>query len=121
MIPPPGAANTHVPLLEQLLRDGHVRIPPGRRGLELAEDVTCVGADGTPSRGLSAIGRPTEDWVIGNDTLNRALHPQPDLWARRVISQGARPVSDVRSKCAGVVPLRGRLEPWQEERLREGE
>jgi diaminopimelate decarboxylase len=84
VIPPPGAAGLGQPLLKQIVRDGHARIAAGRRGLELTADVTCVGADGTPSHGLAAIGRPTEDWVIGNDTLNRALHPQPELWARRV-------------------------------------
>ena len=84
VLPPPGATSLRHPLLEQLVRDGHARVPPARRGLELTADVTCVGADGSPSRGLAAIGRPTEDWVIGNDTLNRALHPQPGLWARRV-------------------------------------
>ena len=87
VIPPPGALNVDNMLLEALLRDGHVRIPPGRRGLELTPDVTCVGKDGRPSEGLGAIGRPTEDWVIGNDTLNRGLHPHPDLWARRVVKR----------------------------------
>lgn len=87
VIPPPGVAGVRQPLLEQLVRDGHARIGAGRRGLELTADVTCVGADGSSSRGLAAIGRPTEDWVIGNDTLNRAIHPQPELWARRVATR----------------------------------
>jgi diaminopimelate decarboxylase len=86
-IPPPGALDVGEPLLEGLLRDGHARIPRGRRGVELTADVTCVAASGSPSAGLGAIGRPTEDWVIGNDTLNRALHPHPDLWARRVVAR----------------------------------
>ena len=87
VIPPPGALNMNDPLSRALVRDGYARIAPGAAGLELTADVTCVGADGQPSEGLGAIGRPTEDWVIGNDTLNRALHPHPDLWAQRVIER----------------------------------
>lgn len=89
VLPPPGALDINHAPLDALLRDGHARIPLGRRGLELTADVTCVGADGVPRRGLGAIGRPTEDWVIGNDTLNRALHPQPELWARRIAERAA--------------------------------
>ena len=89
VLPPPGAALALLPLIEELVRDGLVRIPENRRGIELTSDVECVGADGSPSRGLGAIGRPTEDWIIGNDTLNRNLHPQPDLWAQRVVSRAA--------------------------------
>ena len=89
VIPAPGALGVHHPVLSGLLRSGQVRVPPGRRGLEITADVTCVGADGSRSEGLGAIGRPTEDWVIGNDTLNRELHPQPEAWARRVVAKAA--------------------------------
>ncbi len=82
-----GALATEGSLVARLVRDGHARIPPARRGIELTPDVTCVGAGGRPSRGLAAIGRPTEDWVIGNDTLNRALHPHAEIWARRVVAR----------------------------------
>lgn len=85
VLPGPGAAGLHSELLEQLVADRHARIAPGRRGLDVSEDGSCIGADGKPSCGLSAIGRPTEDSVIGNDTLSRALHPHADLWARRVV------------------------------------
>jgi uncharacterized NAD(P)/FAD-binding protein YdhS len=87
VIPPPGALSADDSLIGRLVRDGHARVPPGRRGVELSADVTCIGADGRPSDGLGAIGRPTEDWVIGNDTLNRSLHPHPDLWAQRIIGR----------------------------------
>jgi hypothetical protein len=40
--------------------------------------------------GLAAIGRPTEDSVIGNDTLSRTLHPLADRWARRVLERSQR-------------------------------
>lgn len=81
---PPGAAGVSSPLLRALLAGQHMRIAPGRRGIEVTRDAQCVGADGGLTHGLSAIGRHTEDWIVGNDTLNRTLHDQPDRWARRV-------------------------------------
>jgi diaminopimelate decarboxylase len=65
-------------LLNALVRAGHVGVAAGRRG------ISC-DASGMCAPGLAVIGRPTEDWVIGNDTLSRTLHPQTDLWARRVV------------------------------------
>lgn len=87
VLPGPGAVALHQPPVDQLIGDGLARVAPNRRGLELTPDATCVGASGSPSVGLAAIGRPTEDWVIGNDTLSRSLHDWPDRWARRVISR----------------------------------
>ena len=94
VLPAPGIRRSNVALLPRLIADGYARIAPGRRGLEVADDATCVGRGGSPSTGLSAIGRSTEDWVIGNDTLSRTLHPQADRWARRVADRArerARP------------------------------
>ena len=71
-------------LLGELVRGGHARVAAGRRGLEVTPDGSCRGRDGSITPGLAAIGRPTEDSVIGNDTLSRSLHPQADRWARRV-------------------------------------
>ncbi len=89
VIPAPGIINVgHAPL-NQLIHDGLLRVAPNRRGVELTPDVTCVGSSGEPSTGLGAVGRPTEDWVIGNDTLNRELHPHPDLWAKRVVARAS--------------------------------
>ncbi len=59
VMPPPGATGR---LLEQLVAAGHLTVPAGRRGIS-----GCAP-------GLSVVGRPTEDWVIGNDTLSRTLH-----------------------------------------------
>ncbi len=89
VIPPPGALSAGDLLLRSLVDQGHATVPPARRGVELTPDVTCVGLRGKPSHGLGAIGRPTEDWVIGNDTLNRSLHPQAEIWARRVVLRAA--------------------------------
>ena len=83
VLPPPGARG-HEGLLAELVADGHARIDPGRRGLDVTADASCRALDGSVSLGLAAIGRPTEDCVIGNDTLSRSLHPQADRWARRV-------------------------------------
>ena len=69
----------------ELVAAGYARIAPGRRGIEISDSCECIGRDGSASRGLAAYGRPTEDWVIGNDTLSRSLHPQVDAWAARVV------------------------------------
>lgn len=81
VLPGPGASGAHGEPLRGLLDDGHVRVAPGRRGLDVDDAGACRDADGTVSRGLSAIGRATEDVVIGNDTLSRTLHPLADRWA----------------------------------------
>ena len=87
VLPGPGAAGS--PLLATLIEDGHARIAGGQRGVEVTADASCIGRDGAASPGLAAIGRPTEDSVIGNDTLDRTLHPHADRWARRVAEQAS--------------------------------
>ncbi len=94
VLPPPGAGRSDSGLLEDLVAAGHARIAGGRRGLDVAPDAACIGADGRPTPGLAAIGRPTEDSVIGNDTLSRTLHPHADRWARRVVARAARRAPD---------------------------
>jgi uncharacterized NAD(P)/FAD-binding protein YdhS len=90
VLPGPGAVGLAQPPIPSLLADGFVRVAAGRRGLELTPEILCVGAGGDPTSGLAAIGRPTEDWVIGNDTLSRTLHDDPDRWARRVVESAVR-------------------------------
>ncbi len=87
VLPGPGAAGS--PLLAQLVGHGHARIARGQRGLDVAPDGSCFGRDGARAPGLSAIGRPTEDSVIGNDTLDRTLHPHADRWALRVTERAS--------------------------------
>ena len=84
VLPGPGADDPEG-LAADLVEAGRARVAPGRRGLEITADGSCRGRDGSVTPGLSALGRPTEDSVIGNDTLSRSLHPQPDRWARRVV------------------------------------
>ncbi len=85
----PGARGSDGGLLGSLVRDGHARIAPAQRGLEVSSDLSVIARDGRESRGLAAIGRPTEGSVIGNDTLSRRLHPHADGWARRVARRAA--------------------------------
>lgn len=85
----PGVRESDDGLLAELLAGGHVRVARSRRGIEVAGDGACIGRSGDRTPGLSAIGRPTEDSVIGNDTLSRALHPHADRWARRVVQRSA--------------------------------
>jgi diaminopimelate decarboxylase len=86
VIPGPGVTGNGQPLLRSLIRHGHARTQPGRRGLDVCADGSCVGRGGRVTPGLAAIGRPTEDSVIGNDTLSRTLHPLADRWAQRVLA-----------------------------------
>jgi len=79
----PGADHD-TPLWGPLLRRGVVRTALGTSGIEVAPDGTCIGRDGRATPGLAAIGRVTEGWVLGNDTLNRTMHTETAAWARRV-------------------------------------
>ena len=83
VIAPPGAL-AH-PLLQRLIDSGHLHCAPGRRGVMVQRTGQALRADNTAVPGLSVIGRPTEDWVLGNDTLNRRLHDLPQRWAQRQI------------------------------------
>jgi diaminopimelate decarboxylase len=90
VIEPPGL-RAHQPPLAGLIATGSVRVPPGARGIEVTRAARCVGADGSITEGLAACGRLTEDWVIGNDTLNRSLHPEVDRWAATVCAETREP------------------------------
>lgn len=87
VLPGPGVLPAQSALIDGLLADGCARVAGARRGLDVEPDGSCRASDGSPSLGLAAIGRPTEDVVIGNDTLGRSLHPLSDRWARRVVQR----------------------------------
>ncbi len=89
VLPGPGVPERLGGLLGQMVADGYARIVSRGRGLEVAPDSGCIGRDGRRTPGLCAIGRPTEDSVIGNDTLSRTLHPQADLWGHDVARRSA--------------------------------
>lgn len=89
VLAPPGIADVRADsLLGRLRADAIVHRGPGRRGVRVGADASVLDEAGCPVGGLAMIGRATEDEVLGNDTLIRELHPQVDLWARRVVSTG---------------------------------
>jgi diaminopimelate decarboxylase len=87
VLPGPGVSAHSDSVPARLVADGHARVARFRRGLDVDADGSCRSPDGSSTAGLAAIGRPTEDAVIGNDTLSRTLHPLADRWARRVIER----------------------------------
>ncbi len=97
VLPGPGAIDVRSEPLRGLLERGLLRVMPGRRGLDVDAAGGCRGRDGSPARGLSAIGRATEDVVIGNDTMNRSLHPLADRWASELTR---RADADASERCA---------------------
>jgi diaminopimelate decarboxylase len=90
VIAPPGLHDGQAPL-GGLEAAGFVKVPQGCRGVEVNRQARCVGADGTVTPGLAACGRLTEDWLMGNDTLNRSLHPETDRWAASLCNGKAAP------------------------------
>lgn len=85
VLPPPGVVAGS--LTARLVDAGVLTRAPGRRGVAVDTDATCLGAGGR-LESLACVGRATEDVVIGNDTLNRRLHPAIDGWARRISAKG---------------------------------
>ncbi|WP_062076580.1 FAD/NAD(P)-binding protein [Demequina globuliformis] len=67
-----------------LARAGHVMVRPGERGVLTLPDGQCVAADGSSTPGLYALGRPTEDVVVGHDSLQRRLHDDSRRWAATI-------------------------------------
>ncbi|MCW2759632.1 MAG: amino acid decarboxylase, partial [Nocardioidaceae bacterium] len=93
VLPPPGIvdlADDHV--LGRLRDQGVLSHGEGRRGARIDADATVIDACGNRVLGLALVGRATEDEVLGNDTLDRTMHPHVDRWAQRVASsEAARP------------------------------
>lgn len=88
VLPAPGVDRDGATPLERLLAAGRVAVAPGQRGVRVdPRDAIALDDAGRPIPGLAAIGRHTEDATIGNDTLNRTLHPQVDRWAQRVVAR----------------------------------
>lgn len=58
---------------------------------------------------VASIGRTSEPWILGHDSLNRALHSVAPAWARRIGAvYGPQGVH-------GIPPLTARLEDWSSE------
>lgn len=94
---PPGVRRIEDPLWKQLIRDGLVEVAPYGRGLLIDDAAGCIGADGSVTPGLFAVGRMTEDVVLGNDTLSRILHPDLEEWASRLCNDQELASCPVRS------------------------
>ncbi|CAB4950256.1 unannotated protein [freshwater metagenome] len=87
VLPGPGVPPGDDGPLAGLVATGAAHRPPGRRGVDVDAAGGCRDAAGRPVPGLSVVGRPTEDVVVGHDTLSRTLHRQADGWARRVAAR----------------------------------
>ena len=85
VLAPPGLRDTTDPLLRELLGAGAVSVHPRSRGMRVTPSGQCVATDGSETLGLSAVGRVTEDVVLGNDTLVRTHHRHLDRWAHRLL------------------------------------
>lgn len=81
VLPAPGIGVS--PLVARLEAQGLATRAPGGRGVRVRRDGTPLLEHGVLD-GLAVIGRATEDWVIGNDTLDRSLHGVAAAWASRV-------------------------------------
>jgi diaminopimelate decarboxylase len=84
---PPGAEPGPGTVLGRLLAAGHARQLEGTSGIEITPSGQCIGENGSPTPGLSVLGRATEGCVLGNDTLSRTLHRHPEAWAARVVAR----------------------------------
>lgn len=87
VLAPPGVVGTHQPLFRDLLERGLIAVAPGRRGVMVTPSGQALNRSKQTVAGLSVIGRPTEDHVLGHDTLNRTLHTMAQQWAQRVTEQ----------------------------------
>ncbi|GHC99704.1 FAD/NAD(P)-binding protein [Zhihengliuella salsuginis] len=91
---PASAAEFHDPLYADLDRRALTTVRPGERGILTDADAACVGPAGHRTGWLSALGRPTEDPVLGHDTLDRTLHDDGRRWAAAVVDRLARRQED---------------------------
>lgn len=72
-------------LWRKLLVEGLCAVRPLERGVLTTRYGQCVNADGSATPGLYALGRPTEDPVVGHDSLNYRLHGDAQRWAEHVL------------------------------------
>lgn len=87
VLPAPGVIRGS--LIADLVASGDLTIVTGARGILVAPDGSALDAEGDPVPGLAAIGRPTEDSVLANDTLSRTMHAVAEGWGRRVAALAA--------------------------------
>lgn len=85
VLPPPGVPIGADGVIGRLLDQGHVRRVAGGRGLDVNRAGWCLDRHGRAQPSLAAIGRPTEDAIVGNDTLSRTLHDTAGRWAAGIV------------------------------------
>ncbi|TVP45601.1 MAG: hypothetical protein EA350_08620 [Gemmatimonadales bacterium] len=100
VIPPPGVHEA-TPVLLKLVRRGQASRAAGWEGVMVSPSAESIGRDGAPTPGLSIVGRATEGWVLGNDTLNRNLHDHTRRWAQRIVGESAVAVPESSRMTAG--------------------
>ncbi|MCB9875684.1 MAG: hypothetical protein H6821_16055, partial [Planctomycetaceae bacterium] len=86
VIPSPSELAPNGPLIA-LQRDGVIRGPNGFGGVDVTRCGAACDSESNPVHGLAVIGRATEGCVLGNDTLSRKLHSQPEQWADAVVER----------------------------------
>ncbi|GAB3940175.1 FAD/NAD(P)-binding protein [Corynebacterium tapiri] len=91
-----------------------VRSAAGSNSL-LGDGPVHTDRDGFIRPGLASIGRASEPYILGHDSLSRTLHDVIPRWARRVARTHGR------GGVHGVPPLTGRREPWMEQVLADTE
>lgn len=101
VISPPGVHDDK-PLLLELVRRGHASRAPGWESVVISPSAASIGRAGLPTPGLSIVGRATEGWVVGNDTLNRTLHGHTRRWAHRVLLEAKASAPQAERQTPGV-------------------
>ena len=101
---PPAGVHEDRPLLLTLVQRGHASRAPGWECLKVSPSAASIGRNGRPTPGLSIVGRATEGWIVGNDTLSRTLHDHTRHWAERVFAQSGLPRPSCDPPGAGMLP-----------------
>lgn len=80
VIAPPHQTNQEGPV-SQLVQAGQMQTDRASGAVKVDDSGRPLGN----AKGLAIFGRPTEGWVVGNDTLSRTLHQQIENWARTLL------------------------------------
>lgn len=84
-------------------------IRPGSLEAQLGEGAVVTDEAGTVRGNIASVGRASEPYILGHDTLSRTLHSVIPAWARRVAATHGP------AQVHGIPPLTGRVEPWMRE------
>jgi len=71
----------------RLIESGKLRRVYGCGGIRVDQSARPLDENDRPVEGLAIIGRATEGYVIGNDTLSRSLHSHVEGWAQSVLTR----------------------------------